>query len=175
LFAVDQLSRRGQEIVDAARELVEHEGASALTMRALAARVGVRAPSLYKHLPGKDELEARVVDAALGDLSRSLEQTKGLEGIAHAYRRFALARPHLYRLAASSPAASERFELAAAPPLLRVLGSARRARAAWAFMHGMADLELAGRFATDADVDAAWQAGIDAFRPPSLLASRRGV
>ena len=170
-----ELSRRGQEIVDAARELVEREGPSALTLRALAARVGVRAPSLYKHLPGKDELEARVVDAVLGDLSRSLDQAKGLEGIAHAYRRFALARPHLYRLVASSPAASERFELAAAPPLLRVLGSARRARAAWAFMHGMADLELAGRFGTDADVEAAWEAGIDAFRPPALLASRRGI
>jgi len=39
----------------------------------------------------------------------------------------------------------------------------------------MADLELAGRFATDADVEAAWRSGIDAFRPPSLLASRRGV
>ena len=170
-----ELSPRGQEIVDAARELVEREGSAALTMRALAARVGIRAPSLYKHLPGKDELEARVVDAALADLSRSLEQATGLEAIAHTYRRFALARPHLYRLATSSPAASERFELAAAPPLLRVLGSARRARAAWAFMHGMADLELAGRFATDADVEAAWHAGIDAFRPPSLLASRRGV
>ena len=111
----------------------------------------------------------------LADLAGALELARGLEGIAHAYRRFALARPNLYRLAASSPAASERFELAAAPPLLRVLGSARRARAAWAFMHGMAELELAGRFATDADVEAAWLAGIDAFRPPALLGQRRGV
>lgn len=172
---MSELSPRAKQIVDAARELVEREGAGALTMRALAARVGVQAPSLYKHLPGKDELESHVVAVALADLGRSLEQAKGLPEIAHAYRRFALARPHLYRLAASSPTASERFELVAAPPLLRVLGSARRARAAWAFMHGMAELELAGRFATDADVEAAWEAGIDAFRPPALLAQRRGI
>jgi AcrR family transcriptional regulator len=172
---VSELSPRGRQIVEAARDLVEHEGAAALTMRALAARVGVQAPSLYKHLPGKDELEARVVDAALGELGATLERAEGLEEIARAYRRFALARPHLYRLAAASSSASDRFELVAAPPLLRVLGSARRARAAWAFMHGMAELELGGRFATDADVEAAWQAGIDAFRPPSLLAQRRPV
>ncbi|MGE5690876.1 MAG: TetR/AcrR family transcriptional regulator [Pseudomonadota bacterium] len=170
-----KLSPRGRQIVEAARDLVEREGASALTMRALAARVGVRAPSLYKHVPGKDELEAHVVDAALVELGRALDAADGLDGIAHAYRRFALERPHLYRLAASADAARDRFELAAAPPLLRVLGSARRARAAWAFLHGMAELELNEMFASDADVEAAWRAGIAAFRPPSLLAQRRGV
>ena len=99
---------------------------------------------------------AHVVDSVLAALASSLELARGLEGIAHAYRRVALARPDLYRLAASSPAASERLEL---PPRRRscaCCGSARRARAAWAFTHGMAELELAGRVATDADVEAAW-------------------
>ena len=172
---MSELSPRAREIVDAARDLVEREGPDALTMRALAARVGVRAPSLYKHLPGKEDLAAHVVDAALAELARSLQAADGIDAIAHAYRRFALARPHLYRLAATHPAARERFELAAAPPLLRVLGSARRARAAWAFLHGMAELELGGFFSDDADVEAAWDVGVDAFRPPSLLAQRRGI
>jgi len=172
---VSELSPRARQIVDAARDLVERDGPDALTMRALAARVGVRAPSLYKHLPGKEELASQVVDVALGELGRTLDAADGIDAIAHAYRRFALARPHLYRLASTSPSARDRFELAAAPPLLRVLGSARRARAAWAFLHGMAELELGGFFAADADVAAAWEVGIDAFRPPSLLAQRRGI
>ena len=84
-----------QEIVDAARELVERDGSSALAMRALAARVGVRAPSLDKHLPGKDELEARVVGRRSRRPGlRSLEQAQGLEGIA---RRVSPLRPSRVR------------------------------------------------------------------------------
>ena len=41
------------------------------------------------------------------------------------------------------------------------------ARAAWAFAHGMTILELNRRFPPDADLDAAWRRGIDAFRPQS--------
>jgi hypothetical protein len=39
-----------------------------------------------------------------------------------------------------------------------------RARAAWAFAHGMAMLELTNRFPPGADIDAAWREGIRAFR-----------
>ena len=38
------------------------------------------------------------------------------------------------------------------------------ARAAWAFAHGMTILELDHRFPPDADLDAAWARGLDAFR-----------
>ena len=50
-----------------------------------------------------------------------------------------------------------------AAPVLRVAGS--RARALWAFAHGMVMLELDHRFPPDADLDRAWQAGIAAFQP----------
>jgi hypothetical protein len=39
------------------------------------------------------------------------------------------------------------------------------ARAAWAFAHGMTILELNRRFPPDADLDAAWERGMDGFRP----------
>ena len=42
-------------------------------------------------------------------------------------------------------------------------GDHDRARAAWAFAHGMTILELDGRFPPDADLDGAWSAGIAAF------------
>jgi hypothetical protein len=43
-------------------------------------------------------------------------------------------------------------------------GDRDRARAVWAFAHGMTILELNGRFPPDADLDAAWRRGLDAFR-----------
>ncbi|HVM17367.1 MAG TPA: TetR/AcrR family transcriptional regulator [Gaiellaceae bacterium] len=161
-----ELSPRGREIVRAAQELLEREGPEALTMRRLADGIGIRAPSLYKHLSGKAELEERVIAAGLDDLGESLARAAagddGLRDVAAAYRRFALDRPHLYRLLASRRQ-QDTFELQAASPLLKAVGSVRRARAAWAFLHGMVELELSGRFPDGADVDAAWDAGVEAF------------
>jgi hypothetical protein len=42
-------------------------------------------------------------------------------------------------------------------------GDADRARATWAFAHGMAHLELSQRFPPGADLDAAWAAGAAAL------------
>ncbi len=162
---------RREEILLAARELVERDGFEALTMRALAAHVGIRAPSIYKHLPGKPELERNLVLLALeelgGALAAAATEEEPLEAVAAAYRRFALARPHLYRLLAERPVEADGFELVAAAPLLKTVGSVRRARAAWAFFHGMVQLELAGRFEPGADLDAAWRTGLAAFSRPS--------
>ena len=47
------------------------------------------------------------------------------------------------------------------------------ARAAWAFGHGMTILELNNRFPPDADLDAAWEHGIAAFRPDTTTKKRR--
>jgi len=44
------------QILDAAWELVRDEGLAALSMRVLAERVGMRAPSLYTYFPSKNEL-----------------------------------------------------------------------------------------------------------------------
>jgi hypothetical protein len=52
---------------------------------------------------------------------------------------------------------------ASAPVLRATGGDVDRARAAWAFAHGMAILELNGRFPAGADLDAAWRQGIEAF------------
>jgi hypothetical protein len=47
--------------------------------------------------------------------------------------------------------------------VIAVGGDPDRARAAWAFAHGMTILELDGRFPTNADLDAAWAVGLDRF------------
>ena len=43
---------RQRELARVAAEMLEKDGPDALTMRRMAAELGIRAPSLYKHLAG---------------------------------------------------------------------------------------------------------------------------
>ena len=171
-------AERRDAIVRAALELLEEEGADALTMRRLADRLGVKAPSLYKHLAGKDDLEAALIALGLEQVALVLaDAARGapdpLAAIAAAYRRYAHAHPHLYRLLTERPLPRDRLpaglEARAAAPLVEAAGSPDRARAAWAFAHGMVHLELSERFPPDADLDAAWRDGIAALGAAPLL------
>ncbi len=58
----------------AGRQLLEEEGLEALTMRRLAERVGIRAPSLYKHLPDKAALEAAIIATGFEEAAATFEQ-----------------------------------------------------------------------------------------------------
>jgi len=167
-------SARWEQLVAEARRLIEKEGTASLTMRRLAERVGIRAPSLYKHFPDKAALEAAVIATGLEDTAVAFEAAVDtapdpLPALAAAYRQFALDHPHLYRLMNSGPLPRQHLppglEDRTAAPLLRVAGTQARARAIWAFAHGMVMLELDHRFPPDADLDAAWQSGITAFQP----------
>jgi AcrR family transcriptional regulator len=172
--APEQLSPRAREIVDAALELLEEEGANGLSMRRLAERLGIRAPSIYKHLPDKQALEAAIISAgfelqAAAFESAMQDEPDRLGALARVYRAFAKAHPHLYRLMTEhelrrdllTPGVEARAGLSVVEA---VGGDADLARAAWAFAHGMTILELDRRFPPDADLDAAWERGIGAFR-----------
>ena len=171
-------SARLEEIVGAARELLESQGPGGLTMRALGERLGMRAPSLYKHVADKDELEVLLIAEVLRDQGAEMHEAVAhlpvrasrkakLEALARVYRTWALAHPHLYRLATEGPLPREQLpeglEAWAAEPVVRAAGSESRARATWAFAHGMTILELDGRFPPRADLDAAWEAGVTAL------------
>ncbi|MGW2592705.1 TetR/AcrR family transcriptional regulator [Streptomyces sp. NPDC001515] len=159
---------RRHRILAAARELLEREGPAALTMRRVAGTMGVTAPSLYKYFPDKSAVVDALADAMLREIADVLEGAEqaspgSFPALATAYRTHALVHPHLYRLITARPLPRD-LEARAAAPLLRALsGDEARARAAWAFAHGMVTMELNGRFPTDATVTAAWHAGIDAF------------
>jgi len=166
------LSPRAREIVAAAREILEREGPDGLTMRRLGEAVGIRAPSLYKHFPDKAAVEIALIEDGFEEIADRFETalTNGedsLVELATAYRAFARAHPHLYRLMTAGPLPRERLrpgvEARAAAPILQAVGDPDRARAAWAFAHGMMILELDGRFPGDADLEAAWAAGLAAF------------
>ncbi len=98
---------------------------------------------------------------ALEALPPRAGRRRSLGALAEAYRAWALAHPHLYRLSTEGelPRAllPEGLEAWAAEPIVRVAGGEAKARAAWAFAHGMTILELDGRF------------------PPGPTSARRGT
>jgi AcrR family transcriptional regulator len=171
--AASDLSPRARQIVAFALELLEEEGPNGLSMRRLAERVGIRAPSIYKHLPGKQALEAAIISAGFelqaDAFERAIEDAADpLAALARAYRLFAKAHPHLYRLMTERELRRDLLTLGAedraALPLYEAVGrDVDLARAAWAFAHGMAILELNRRFPPDADLETAWDRGIRAF------------
>jgi RimJ/RimL family protein N-acetyltransferase len=178
--AREELSPRAKEIVSAARELLEDEGLDALSMRALADRLGMRAPSLYKHFADKQALEAVIVSEALIEFGEAIDAAvavadaeEPLLALGAAYRRFAHQHPHLYRLMTERPLQREQLlpgteERGARPLRDAAGGDPDLARAVWAFAHGMTNLELNGRFPPGADLDAAWSRGLGA-----VLSGRR--
>jgi len=97
--------------VDVALALIDEQGLAALTMRALAGRLGVEAMSLYKHVANRDKLFDAVVERIVGELGKGdgvvPDPDQGwrsyLAGIAHGVRRYARAHPHAFPLVATRP------------------------------------------------------------------------
>ena len=173
---------RRSQIITAARLLLEQEGPAALTMRRVADELGIRAPSLYKHLPNKTALENEIIADGFTEAAAAFEAAAHgvrdpLTAFVKAYRTFATAHPHLYRLMTERPLPRDQLpsglEARTAAPLLHAVGGAARARAAWAFIHGMVMLELNDRFPPDGITEQAWKSGIQAFRPRPTTAKTR--
>ena len=86
-------------------------------MRAVAEALGIKAPSLYKHLPHKDALELAIVidgfaEAAAAFEAAAVGASDQLAAFAQAYRTFATCHPHLYRLMTERPLPRESMPLA---------------------------------------------------------------
>jgi AcrR family transcriptional regulator len=173
-------SPRAREVVAAARAVLEAEGPEALTMRRLGEELGIRAPSLYKHVADKAAVEAALVEEALAETGTALHEAVAgagppgsrvvIEALLAAYRAEAVAHPHLYRLVTTGrlprealPAGLEAWS--GAPFGFAAAGDEHRARALWSLAHGMAILEVDGRYPDGADLDAMWHAAATAFSP----------
>ncbi len=168
-------SKRAADILAAARHILEEEGADALTMRRLAAALGVQAPSLYKHFPTKRALEGALVEQGMLELGSALHGAIEAAGrrrvpvsrLLETYRKAALANPGLYRLATAGPLVNEALadglEAWAGEPFFLATGDPWNAQALFSFAHGMVMLELDGRFPPGSDLGRTWRAGAVAF------------
>ncbi|MET8320419.1 TetR/AcrR family transcriptional regulator [Micromonospora sp. NPDC005189] len=179
------------DIVTTARHILESQGLPGLTMQAVAERVGVRAPSLYKRVRNRDALIRLVAEAAVHDLGERLSAVAGsgdpgrdLGELARAFRAFAHAHPAGYHLIFANGPEETRPSLdtltLASAPALRVAANlagpedalaAARTFTAWA--NGFISMELAGAFNLGGDLDEAFEFGISrltaaltAVKPP---------
>lgn len=92
-------------VLAAAIEIVEREGAAALSMRAIARRLGLSPNALYHHFEDRRELEAEVAAEGFRQLGAAVKRARGrydgAEGVVRASRatlRFARTRSELYGL-----------------------------------------------------------------------------
>jgi AcrR family transcriptional regulator len=91
----DQERRRPQltreRVVEEALAVIAHDGANALTMRRLAARLGVVPGALYNHVRNKQQLQDLLLDGVLAevdlDLDPALGWTEKLKVLAHRLRQ----------------------------------------------------------------------------------------
>lgn len=147
-----------------AGKILEKEGLEALTLRRLTRRTGVSHAAPYRHFPHREALLAALAAegyAMLGQAQREAAAAGGLRGMGEAYVQFALRHPQRFRLMfggqlkiAKHPVLREvalkTFEGLSGALAARV-GDAPGARdasiAAWALVHGLAQLLLGDRIA----------------------------
>lgn len=152
-----------EDILKTAVHLVEHGDADGLSLRAVAAELGVRAPSLYRYFPDKEALEVAVAEAIqiliLGEFqtaSATADPDAKFCRIVDAYLRFARERFPLYafvmqnrhpeRYGSGAGKAVWNLVLQAASGVSGQLDDTAAAVAIWAFLHGYATLEHSGAF-----------------------------
>ncbi|WP_084127577.1 TetR-like C-terminal domain-containing protein [Demequina sp. NBRC 110054] len=159
-------------VVDAAVEAVDELGAEALTLALLAARLGVKAPSLYKHVGGLGDLRAAVAVESKRELAAALERAAVGHGgedavvaIAGAYRAWAKVHPGRYPMTIVAERSDDPEDVEASTRLYAVVAAALRSlrlegagevdaiRALRAALHGFVGLETAGGFGLPDDVD----------------------
>lgn len=165
------------EIVEVAGQLLDDYGWGRVSTRLIADEMGIKAPSLYKHVHGRGAIAVYLAaDAlsALGDeLYAVLDDGGGPTEVLSRYRALARARPHLYRLMTGQAFPREDLpsdleEWAGTPFYLAAGKDPVRAQALWAFAHGMAVLEIDGRFAGDGSpATGVWEAGARALGGPA--------
>ena len=107
MYSVPLDEDKRRQILDAALALADEQGLSAVTMRAVAARVGLTPMALYPHVGGKDGLLDGLVGRLLAEMLAAAHSPGGpverLLAIGRAARALAKAHPSAYVLLLSRP------------------------------------------------------------------------
>jgi AcrR family transcriptional regulator len=163
-------------VVDVAATIADADGLGAVTLARVADELGVRAPSLYNHVDGRDGLQRAIALRAVRDLTDVLRDAAvgrsgadALTAAARAYRAYALAHPGRYAATVTAPSADDTEHLAAAKETVDVVLAILRqwdlegddavhaARAFRSAVHGFLALETAGGFGIPIDLDTSFE------------------
>ncbi len=159
-------------VVQEAEDIADEVGLNNLTLAAIAPRLGVRMPSLYKHVDGMDALQRLVAIRAKTELADVLGRAavgkagvEALNAVCIAYRSWARAHPGRYAATVRAPANGDVEDTAASQAAVQVALAALAGyrledddaidavRALRATLHGFITLEQAGGFGLPVDVD----------------------
>jgi AcrR family transcriptional regulator len=159
-------------VVAEAAQLADEAGPDHLTLAALAARLGVRQPSLYKHVASLDSLQQLLAKRAkvefadvLGRVAIGRSRDDALVAIAHAWRAWALDHPGRYQIGQRAPAPGDADHLAVADQFVAVMTAVMAGygldgedaidavRAFRSGLHGFVSLEANGGFGMPFSVD----------------------
>ena len=170
------------QVVEEAATLADDVGLEQVTLAALAKRLGISSPALYRHVDGLEQLRrdltllgltdlcARIRGAAVGKSKR-----EALLALALAYRDYARERPGLAPTMLRAPARGDHEHEAAAEAAMTVLrqvlagydlsedDTIHSVRALRVVMHGFTSLEAAGGFGMSQSLDETYLRLIDAL------------
>jgi AcrR family transcriptional regulator len=141
-------------VLEAARAVMREQGVAALSLREVARRVKMQAPSLYAYFPSKaalyDALFLQGIRLYVADRDRALQGHDGfwdqLHAVLETYMRFAQEHPELYQLAFERP-------VPGFVPSEESMAESRRLLAR--FEGALAEATAEGRVALDIPVDQA--------------------
>ena len=162
--------------------MADEVGLSTLTLAALADRLGVRQPSLYKHIDSMAGLHRDIAVHAkrdLGDvLARASVGRAGADAItsmSHAYRQWALQHPARYEAANRIPAPSDLEDETVSLAVIQLIADVLTAyqlegddaidaiRAFRSTLHGFISYETTGAFALSADINRSFERLVHGF------------
>jgi AcrR family transcriptional regulator len=166
--------------VRAAADLADEVGPDTLTLSLLAQRLGVRQPSLYKHVQGLPDLRRQMAVLAKEELAQVLGEAvagragrDALHALALAYHDWAMSRPGRYAATQRAPRAGDRTDEGASAAVMRVVADALRGydldedtlvdatRTLRAIVHGFVALEQIGGFGMPRHIDASLAFALD--------------
>jgi len=167
-------------VVLEAERIVDEVGLSRLTLAALAESLGVRQPSLYKHIEGMDGLQRSIAVRAkleladvLGRAAVGKSRADAVRAVCLAYRGWALEHPGRYSATVRAPAPGDDDDLAASGAAVEVVfgvlsgyglegdAAVDATRAMRASLHGFLALEAAGGFALPRDLGRSYDHLVD--------------
>jgi AcrR family transcriptional regulator len=150
------------EVKEVALRQLAEGGPQALSVNAIAKELGVSGPALYRYFAGRDDLLTELILDAYRDFGAALRDRTDVRSLVAAYRAWALAQPHRYRLLFSAPlpgydahaeplvaAAQEAMDVVLAvlgegnTPAPEVPARLRRQLAAWAKARSQDDVDPA--------------------------------
>lgn len=168
-------------VVSSGAALADEIGFAELTMGRLGERLGVRTPSLYKHVAGQDDLHRSIaalalaeVAAAIGVAVQGLAGRDALRAAAREYRAFVVAHPGRYAattgltptgpddpLAVAMAQGLQPFEAVLRGYDIAAQDMTHALRALRSALHGFATLQADGGFSWSTDVDTSFEWLVD--------------